>query len=286
MAFETARVRLFLVSLATLCVFLFSARTVSAKPLPIFLDDYVGSLGDAALDGEPKVCLVVIDNRPESVQKVEMSGVVRGGIAFLSNAESLKTIVAFNVGKILQKAGFIVVKSYPGPPLALTTEPKKKPNGVKADIKAARATQQKEDRKDIKEIRKDGPANRSKATPFAVAKYTVKPQGSAGWTNGANLVLQIEIETFTSAVFQHFSTVEVRAWSKFGIVLAPGEEGSSDTTYFSEVAAWGTTGKKQVVGTKRWNRAVNEMHSVTLQEIETLLRSQEFTSLVGNVAGI
>lgn len=235
-----------------------------------------------------KVCLVVKDARHDSVVKTQMCGLMRNSygkamwISVLKNPETLDSILAYSIADSLEFAGYEVVKVYPERPDRLSGEERDKPSGMKADIKLAKKSQPKSARGDAKTFR-DLEAFGEGVT-FSKVPGKVAAQGDDEWTNGADAVLEITIEQFTSDIIIHAWTVEVLAWSAVTLAVAPGESSHQEGLATTEAHGWGVL-QGGGASKKTYKRALDMSYRMLVNKIETVFLSDEFFAEVKVASG-
>lgn len=266
-----------------LMVTLVSGRSF-AGPMYVMIMPVEEKAGSASESRGVKVCLVVKDNRHESVVKTQMCGLLRNGfggeigMVALRNQETLETILAHDISDRLTYAGYDVVKVYPAPPEHLSSEHRPKMKGMKPEIKAARKSQVKRDRRVAMEMRDRKKTQSPEPVVFAEKPGSIDAKGGEGWTNGADIVLEVALSDFSSDVLIHAWTVEILGWSLATLSVAPAEEGGSDTISVAEVGGLGKY--KAPAATKAsWKSALNKNYKGLLQGIESVLLSDDFYDL-------
>lgn len=235
-----------------------------------------------------KVCLVVRDARRESVVKTQMCGVMRNAfgkaiyITLLKNPESLDTILAYSIADSLKFAGYEVVKVYPNIPDRLSSEPRDKPKGMKADIKIARKSQSKSERGYVRTLR--DLETFGEGISFSQTSGSISAKGDKGWTNGADAVLEVSIDKFSSDNITHFATIEVLAWSSVTLVVAPGESSQQGNLATTTAHGWGElTGGG--ASKRTWKRALDMSYRMLVNKTETVFLSDEFYSVMKAASG-
>jgi len=227
-----------------------------------------------------KVCLVVKDSRPASVVKTQMCGLTRNGFGkemgmiALRNVEPLETILAHDVADRLRYAGYEVVRVIPNPPATLSTEYRPKMKGMKSDIKAARKTQTKTERKEARAIRDARSPESAAPVKFVRRAGSIESEGKKGWTNGADVVVEIEITKFTSDVLIHTWTIEILGWSTATIKMAPAEDKANGTLAFAEIGGLGQY-QAPAAGKGSFKSAINKSYRFLLDDVEKAFMSDE-----------
>lgn len=286
--FESAsssdRVRVLARACLLVMVTLASARGF-AGPMYVMIKPVEEKAGRPLESRDVKVCLVVRDARHEKVVEMRMCGLLRNsfggevGMVGLRNQETLEIMLAHDISDRLAYAGYDVVKVYPAPPEHLSSEFRPKVKGVKKGNKAARKTQVKRDRQKAMEMRDAEKTQDPHPIVFHEKSGAIAGQGGDGWTNGADVVLEVAISDFSSDVLIHAWTVEILGWSLATLSVASAQEGNSGTISVVEVSGLGKY--KAPAATKAsWKSAINKTYKSLLNDIESVFLSDNFYGVV------
>ncbi|MBU4035659.1 MAG: hypothetical protein KKA35_04430, partial [Proteobacteria bacterium] len=269
---------LFLISLISGCAF---------TPKPVLLIEKP-SLSDSLPDNNLKLVLIVKDTRPNSVKFKRICGIMRNSImiptsfAFIANKDDLETQTAYHIRNILEKAGYKVINVSPPIPDKLSQEklqlPPKAANGKDDISPKSYRDGNKADYDDAKD----------KNESISIDALSDTDKGAADWIShqlieGADGVVEIKIDKYSSDVVQAFLFVTVQAWSRFKVALLEPNSSERIVLWGNSFTGYGTAGPRQVLTDECHGIAVNMSHWIAIHNIEKYIRSEEFLNSVRNI---
>lgn len=275
------------------------AIAIAYVTTPSYADSAVMRLEPPELhngDSEPsrgkKISLVVIDGRDASAVKTRMCGILGRdfgfrGISLLGNQEALDVILAYSIANSLEYAGFDVTNVYPDRPTKLSEKLRKMPKGIKKEFKSAQDSQTLGDFNEA--LRRSASGTFTGDIGFIETIGSLGAQGEKGGTNGADAVLEIRIEEFSSE-YAGAGRYLWLGWSTVTMTVAPKQSGQQGVMFETEVYGMAKElvetwihGRKYVKN--RLEEMVNESYGTLVQNIENIFLSDEFFIAVDTVGG-
>lgn len=267
---------------------LFIVLILPCITMPSFADTWPMRLEPPELhgaDSKPyrglKVCLIVKDGRHESVVKTQMLG--RYGIpgkrlTLLKNRENLDSLLAYSIADSLEFAGYEVVSVHPSRPEALSKKNRKKQKGMKDEFKLARQSQTKTDREETAAIRD----RETSAVSFKQVSGSLAVQEKEEWTNGADAVLEVTIDKFSSDFGGKGLGLQFWAWSSVTITVASVESEQLGNLVATNAYGWGYRKNNPVLSfgvvfiPRLLRNMLNASYETLVVDMESVFLSDEF----------
>ena len=226
-----------------------------------------------------RVCVIVKDERPESIQKCNMCGLMRNlywmptSFALLAHREHLDEVVACHVQASFEHLGYTVVDAYPKPPAELSTEKVK----AKEFDKKARSKAWSTDRKS-----QDDPDARKRGLKGAVENLeadTMSPWGEEIDVSRADIVVEIKIRKFWSDMgWPGIDVGGVFAWMSANMAVCDARDSERKVVFGKKVKGFGHG--RGLTPIEAYGIPVNMAYWFVLHGIEKAVASEEFNNAV------
>lgn len=274
-----------LVMLGLLACILSLASGCTLVPTPVRLSNKPFLL-EPEPSGGKNICLIVRDERPQPIQKINMSGITRTTIfmiptsfAFLAHTEHLDAIVAHHAKKLLERQGYTVIKSYPEAPSTLSPNKAGTVSLSKDDKNTAweLAKNQKEDDV-IGRMKKS--RNAKEAEVENLDEDFISAWGPGIDTSGADAVIEVKIRKFWTD-YNYFGSY---SWVSSNLALCDPKDPKRKVLFGKKVRGLGyffsfftplTPGSDIPV-------SMNGAYWVMLHSIEKMINSEEFRKELAN----
>ena len=218
-----------------------------------------------------KVCIIVKDERPEPMQKINMCGLMRNvymiptSIAFLAHTEHLDEIVAYHMKDNLEHLGYSVVGVYPPPPSQLNQETRQA--GSVEEIWASMKVQ---DSQQEPEAKKKG----KECEVADLTEANVLPWGSKIDVNSADIVIEIKIRKF----FSDCNWVGVFAWASMNMTACRADTAKRTVLFGKKLKGFGYgTG---ITPIEAYGIPINISYWFVIQSMEKAMASMEFQQAI------
>jgi len=218
-----------------------------------------------------RVCLIVKDERPAAMQKINMCGLMRNmymiptSIAFLAHPEPLERIVAYHLRENFEHLGFTVVAAYPAPPGQLSGE--KRTAGTLSDICAGMKERFCQQESGAKEKGKAGKI-------LASTELAVSPWGPEVDVSGADFVIEVKIRKF----FSDCNYLGVFAWSSVNIAVCKADSPKRTVLFGRKLKGFGYgTG---ITPLEAYGIPINVAYWFVMRGIEKTVASEAFQEAV------
>ena len=226
--------RAFVIAFVVLAVCTIGCTTVPT-PVRLINKPMSCSVGESK---EQSVCLIVRDERPELIQKVNMSGVTRTTIfmiptsfAFLGHMEHLDSIVSHHLKKAIERNGYTVAKCYPAAPDELSAKELERRDISKADSKAAWKLRKTQDDKKSRGRK----AKKKQSVLEDLDETVISAWGVNVDTSGCDAVIEVKIRKFWTdyGYFGSFS------WMSCNIALCDPEDAQRKVLFGKKARRFG-----------------------------------------------
>jgi len=242
-------------------------------PTPVRLVNKPHSVDKQPPNGT-KICIIVKDERPEAMQKVNMCGLMRNGymiptsIAFLAHPEQLDVIMAYHLSDNLQHLGYEVVAVYPAPPSELRED--KREAARRGDILAAMKLRDSQKDSEAKEKGKEG-------TIEPLEHDQLSPWGSDVDVSHADLVIEVKIRKF----FSDCNWLGVFGWASVNMAVCRADSPTRDVLFGKKLKGFGYgTGLTPL---EAYGIPVNASYWFVMHGMEKAIASPEFQGAVSEV---
>ncbi|MBU1564128.1 MAG: hypothetical protein KJ630_00700 [Proteobacteria bacterium] len=264
-----------------LLVLLAFGQGCAFTPKPVFLTEKPTSVEQVAKK-DIRLALVVKDTRPTSYKDYNMVGLMRNSFmiptsfVFLAHKENLETILAYHVKGILENSGYQVVSTIPEVPAKLGADKLAKPPGDSEKSSSAMQNISNENRQDLKaaEVKQQG---------STVAELDNSNSEEVYNYQEADAILEIKIDKYSSDVLQAMLFVSTQAWAKLKLAAIDPTAKTRKILFGKTVTGFGTSGPRQIITEDCFIVAVNMSHWIALNEVENIIRSDEFVTAVKRV---
>lgn len=221
-----------------------------------------------------KICIIVKDERPEPMQKINMCGLMRNGymiptsIAFLAHKEHLDEIVAYHMKNNLEHLGYTVVGVYPSPPSQLSQETRQA--GSVEEIWAGMKVQNSQQEKGAKKKGKEGVITELTDTG-------VLPWGPDIHVNGADVVIEVKIRKF----FSDCNWFGVFAWASMNMTACRPDKAKRTVLFGKKLKGFGYgTG---ITPIEAYGIPINVSYWFVIHAMEKAIASPEFQQAIKNM---
>ncbi len=250
-------------------------------PTPVrLLDKPSGS--EKSADKNVKVFVVVWDERPQSIQKSNMCGIMRNlymvptSFAFLAHREHLDEILAHHIGQRLREAGYQVVGSYPQAADALSAE----------EIRARDLDSQARNEAWWKDAGSQADSEfKKKGLTGGVEpldELSLSVWGEEVDPSGADAVVEIKIRKFWSDMGWAIDVTGVFAWMSANFAVCDADDPARKVVFGKKVRGFGHG--RGVTPLEAYGVPINAAYWFVLHETEKVIASEEFRQAIGGLA--
>jgi len=229
-----------------------------------------------------KIALIIRDDRPQAIQKINMCGVnyqtafhIPVAPMILVHTEHLDSIVAHHVVQKLQNAGYTVVSTLPITPKALSETKVKPKDFAKEDRDAAWGLRKSQDL--TAEERKLAKAKKSEVTCEVGDVQSLNPWGTELDVSQADYVLEVKIRKFWTD-YSYYGSV---SWVSINMALCKAHDDYRSVVFGTKMYGCGYMFSFFTPLTPSSDATVsaNTAYWVVLNQIENQLRSGEIQQL-------
>lgn len=257
-----------LITILTGCAFI---------PTPVRLLDKPTTL-DVHAGGGLKLCVIVRDERPQSICESNMCGLMRNlymmptSFAFLAHREHLDEIMSHHLQKSLTRLGYEVVAAYPKPPSEIGHEE------VKAkdfDEKARSAAWWKDRHSQNEEGAKKSNLQGGVETSD---EDQVSAWGPEVELNGADAVVEVKVRKFWSDMGWGIDVGGVFAWMSANVAVCNPRDPERRVVFGRKVRGFGHG--RGITPVEAYGIPINAAYWFVLHEIEKTASSGDFQGAV------
>jgi hypothetical protein len=222
-----------------------------------------------------RIVIIVKDERPESIQKAKMCGLMRNlymmptSFAFLAHSDKLDRIISYHMRRNFEHLGYTVVAAYPASEDEL--DAREVSHKELDDATSKTAWTQKDSQLEKRE-------KRTEATVEGLEETYLSQWGPSIDVRGADYVVELKVRKFFSDAGWGIDVSGVYAWASANLAICRADDDSRKVLYGRKVKGFGHG--RGFTPIEAYNIPLNMAYWFMMHSVEKLVASEEFMTVI------